>query len=79
MEVDSGRYTCRHSGYHVPVNVSVFVTVIQPGKLSLKTVFFILKNHMYILQYSMCNANADFSFFFKYFCKNINPTNLSLS
>nr|XP_034314353.1 adhesion G protein-coupled receptor E1 isoform X4 [Crassostrea gigas] len=30
MEVDSGRYTCRHSGYYVPVNVSVFVTVIQP-------------------------------------------------
>lgn len=43
MEVDSGRYTCRHSGYHVPVNVSVFVTVIQPGKLSLKTVFLSLK------------------------------------
>eukprot|EP00105_Crassostrea_gigas_P040575 XP_019924723.1 PREDICTED: adhesion G protein-coupled receptor L2 isoform X2 [Crassostrea gigas] len=30
MEVDSGRYTCTHSGYHVPVNVSVYVTVIQP-------------------------------------------------
>lgn len=41
MEVDSGRYTCTHSGYHVPVNVSVYVTVIQPGKLSLKTVYFI--------------------------------------
>lgn len=73
MEVDSGRYSCRHSGYHVPVNVSVFVTVIQPGKLSLKTVFFILKNHMYILQYSMCNANADFSFFLNTFVKILTP------
>ncbi|XP_065940924.1 uncharacterized protein [Magallana gigas] len=30
MEPDSGRYTCTHSGYHVLVSVSVYVTVIQP-------------------------------------------------
>ncbi|XP_052714639.1 adhesion G protein-coupled receptor B1-like [Crassostrea angulata] len=30
VEADSGRYTCTHSGYHVPVSVSVYVTVIQP-------------------------------------------------
>lgn len=69
MEVDSGRYTCRHSGYHVPVNVSVYVTLIQPGKLSLKTVYFIPKNYMYILKYSMFNANADFLFKKNYYCK----------
>ncbi|XP_065940926.1 adhesion G protein-coupled receptor B1-like [Magallana gigas] len=30
VEADSGRYTCTHSGYHVPVSVSVYVTVIKP-------------------------------------------------
>lgn len=41
MEVDSGRYICTHSGYQFPVNVSVYVTVIQPGKLNFKNVYFI--------------------------------------
>uniref|UniRef100_A0A8W8NH25 Uncharacterized protein n=1 Tax=Magallana gigas TaxID=29159 RepID=A0A8W8NH25_MAGGI len=31
VEADSGRYTCTHRGYHVPVTASVYVTVIQPG------------------------------------------------
>ncbi|XP_065940920.1 uncharacterized protein [Magallana gigas] len=30
VEADSGRYTCTHRGYHVPVTASVYVTVIQP-------------------------------------------------
>lgn len=48
MEVDSGIYTCTHSGYQFPVNVSVYITVIQPGKISLKTEEIVsLKSHVH--------------------------------
>lgn len=34
---DSGRYICIHSGYPDPVSVSVYVTVLQPGRFCLNT------------------------------------------